>query len=84
MILYIYCRALSSPTGITLAQDHRNDIILNSFGLAMALMGHYIRWWIDPLGGLFIAALILRSWSSTAVGMNFLRIFQENLIEFVC
>jgi len=64
--LYIYCRVLTSPTGEVLAQDHRNDVVLNCFGLGMAILGSRVKWWIDPMGGICIALLILRSWASTA------------------
>jgi len=65
ILLYIYCRVLTSSTGQTLAQDHRNDIVLNSFGLTTAILGSRIIWWIDPVGGLLIAIIILRSWIFT-------------------
>jgi len=65
--LWIYCRALTySSTARTLATDHFNDIIINVFGLAMAILGHHVKWWIDPTGALIIALLILRSWGFNA------------------
>ncbi|KAI9357314.1 cation efflux family-domain-containing protein [Zopfochytrium polystomum] len=65
--LYFYCVALSNyRSAQILALDHRNDIVLNGVGIALSVMGQYIRWWIDPMGAIIIAAWILRSWSATA------------------
>ena len=36
----------------------------------MAILGTHLKWWIDPVGGLVIALLILRSWAETAYGNN--------------
>jgi divalent metal cation (Fe/Co/Zn/Cd) transporter len=64
----LYCSALSRyPTAKIFSQDHRNDIALNSFGIALSLLGQYVIWWADPLGAIIIAGLILRSWSETAM-----------------
>jgi len=66
-ILFIYCRTLTySPSGMTLAQDHRNDVVLNTFGIAIAVLGYYVYWWVDSVGAILIALIILRSWSITA------------------
>eukprot|EP00842_Homolaphlyctis_polyrhiza_P005475 jgi/Hompol1/5929/HPOL_000994-RA len=63
----IYCLALSKYAAARiLAQDHTNDLILNITGIVFGLMGQYIRWWIDPVGAIVIALLILRSWASAA------------------
>ncbi|KAI0229574.1 hypothetical protein L0F63_003785 [Massospora cicadina] len=68
MFLYAYCVALSQyPSANILALDHRNDIIVNVFGLSMSVLGHRFAWWIDPVGCLLVALLILRSWVSTAI-----------------
>ncbi|KAI9294310.1 hypothetical protein K502DRAFT_335417 [Neoconidiobolus thromboides FSU 785] len=68
MFLYIYCIAISQyPSAKILALDHRNDIIVNIFGLSMSILGHRLAWWIDPIGCLLVAVIILRSWVSTAL-----------------
>ncbi|OAJ37082.1 hypothetical protein BDV3_000133 [Batrachochytrium dendrobatidis] len=65
--LYLFCVSLSKyPSARILAQDHRNDLILNITGIAFGLLGQYVRWYIDPIGGILIALLILRSWASAA------------------
>jgi divalent metal cation (Fe/Co/Zn/Cd) transporter len=69
LILFLYCRVLtSSPSAMTLATDHFNDLLVNGFGITMALLGYYIRWWLDPVGSLIVALIILRSWTMTAYG----------------
>lgn len=66
-VLLIYCLTLREfLSARTLAQDHRNDIIINSFGLATALGGVYFAGWVDPVGCLLVGLFILRSWGSTA------------------
>ncbi|CAG8505721.1 4378_t:CDS:2 [Cetraspora pellucida] len=66
-ILSIYCWTQRKfQAARILAQDHRNDLVINSFGLVMSLLGANLVWWIDPLGAILIALLILRSWTNTA------------------
>ena len=63
LALFLYCFSLRhNHSAHILMLDHRNDLIVNSFGLAMAFMGRYMYDWIDPLGCLIIAIIILRSW----------------------
>ncbi|KAI9183263.1 hypothetical protein H9P43_004180 [Blastocladiella emersonii ATCC 22665] len=65
--LFLYCNSLRQyNTAATLATDHRNDLVLNSFGLTMSLLGVKLLWWLDPVGGIGIGLLILRSWAETA------------------
>ncbi|CAG8471425.1 678_t:CDS:2, partial [Dentiscutata erythropus] len=66
-VLSIYCWTQRQfPPARILAQDHRNDLVINTFGLIMALLGTHIVWWIDPLGAITIALFILWSWINTA------------------
>nr|CAG8441497.1 7353_t:CDS:2 [Entrophospora candida] len=46
-IICIGC-ALDNASSQALAQDHRNDLVINSFGLTMSLLSSKIEWWIDP------------------------------------
>ena len=48
--------------------DHRNDILVNVFGLIMSIVGTKFKkvWFLDPIGAICIACLILFSWASTA------------------
>ncbi|KAJ3208405.1 hypothetical protein HK099_008732 [Clydaea vesicula] len=65
-LLFIFCQSLRRyPSANILAQDHRNDIILNSFGVTLSILGAKIESWIDPAGGILIALLIFQNWSFT-------------------
>jgi divalent metal cation (Fe/Co/Zn/Cd) transporter len=46
--------------------DHRNDIVVNIFGLVMAVVGDKFVWYLDPIGAMCIALLILFSWAANA------------------
>lgn len=46
--------------------DHRNDIVVNVFGLIMAIVGDHFIWYLDPIGAICIALLILFSWAANA------------------
>ncbi|KAJ2155978.1 hypothetical protein GGF46_005491, partial [Coemansia sp. RSA 552] len=61
--LFWYCHSLREyHAAHVLMTDHRNDVVVNAFGLAMAVVGKHMVSWMDPLGSLLIAVMILRSW----------------------
>ncbi|KAJ2325479.1 hypothetical protein GGI00_005028 [Coemansia sp. RSA 2681] len=65
--LYLYCYTLREyHTAHVLMTDHRNDVFVNAFGLSMAAVGKHAVAWMDPLGSLIIAVMILRSWVAEA------------------
>jgi len=69
-ILFLYCwlqRGVSLSVD-ALAQDHRNDIMTNSFGVATAILGYYYLWWIDSLGAIVIGSYIMVNWFRTGFG----------------
>ncbi|KAJ2000207.1 hypothetical protein H4R26_004727 [Coemansia thaxteri] len=69
LIMLAYCWTLRHHAEARIfATDHMNDLILNAFGLAMALLGTHVVWWIDPVGGLLVGLFIMRSWASEAIG----------------
>ncbi|KAI8602739.1 putative cation efflux pump [Dissophora ornata] len=64
--LYIYCKAISQYNSANiLAIDHRNDLVVNGFGLVASLLSRFC-WWLDPVGAIVVALIILRSWVWTA------------------
>ncbi|KAJ1920099.1 hypothetical protein LPJ71_001459 [Coemansia sp. S17] len=68
LLMLGYCWTLRQHAEARIfATDHLNDLILNSFGLAMALLGTHVVWWIDPVGGLLVGLFIMRSWASEAL-----------------
>ncbi|KAF8857277.1 hypothetical protein BDZ45DRAFT_653093 [Acephala macrosclerotiorum] len=67
--MFIYCFLLRRyPAARIFMQDHRNDIVVNVFGLIMSVIGTHFKkvWFLDPVGAICIAILILSSWASTA------------------
>lgn len=65
--MMIYCWLLRRyPSCMVFFLDHRNDIAVNAFGLIMSVVGTRLVWYLDPLGAILIACLILCSWCSTA------------------
>lgn len=48
-IAFVYCWQLRQyPTANIFAIDHRNDIVLNVFGLTLSSLGAKVVWWLDP------------------------------------
>ncbi|KAL8948660.1 MAG: hypothetical protein Q9222_005171 [Ikaeria aurantiellina] len=68
LCLFCYCWALRgvySQIHILWA-DHRNDMLINGFGLLASIGGSYLRWWIDPMGAILLSILISTLWLRTA------------------
>ncbi|CAO3648773.1 unnamed protein product [Cunninghamella echinulata] len=66
LILFLYCVTLSQhQTAKVLAQDHQNDLMVNSLGLITGIVGTKIASWVDPVGCIIIALIILQSWIRT-------------------
>ena len=66
--LFLYCYALRNTYSQIriLWEDHRNDLFINGPGLACAVLGAKVRWWIDPMAALILSALIIGLWLRTA------------------
>jgi divalent metal cation (Fe/Co/Zn/Cd) transporter len=69
LALFFYCYALRNLYSQIriLWEDHRNDLIINGFGLVTSLLGSFVRWWIDPMGAIMLSTLIIFLWMRTAV-----------------
>ncbi|KAG1373545.1 hypothetical protein G6F61_010091 [Rhizopus arrhizus] len=66
--LYLYCmRLYHFNSAKVLAQDHFNDLLVNSLGLTTGILGSRITPLIDPIGSMIVAIIILRSWTSTLI-----------------
>ncbi|TVY73370.1 Metal tolerance protein [Lachnellula suecica] len=68
-VMFLYCFSLRRyPAAAIFMLDHRNDIVVNIFGLVMSIVGTRFAkvWFLDPTGAICIACLILFSWASTA------------------
>ncbi|KIY66157.1 CDF-like metal transporter [Cylindrobasidium torrendii FP15055 ss-10] len=70
VMLFLGCypfRNNSSQVNV-LWEDHRNDILINGFGIIMATGGSKWKWYLDPLGAILIGLLIVVSWTLTIWG----------------
>eukprot|EP01090_Pellita_catalonica_P022720 TRINITY_DN893_c0_g1_i3.p1 TRINITY_DN893_c0_g1~~TRINITY_DN893_c0_g1_i3.p1 ORF type:complete len:461 (+),score=61.06 TRINITY_DN893_c0_g1_i3:297-1679(+) len=66
LILFIYCRSVKGSESVqTLAADHRNDVISNIFGLAMAFAAFYWQWYLDAAGAILVSFYIMFIWFQT-------------------
>ncbi|OTB03677.1 hypothetical protein M426DRAFT_60118, partial [Hypoxylon sp. CI-4A] len=82
--LMFYCLAYRKyPAVHVFFIDHRNDIVVNSFGLIMSVIGDRFVWYLDPVGAICIALLILFSWVSNAFEQVWLLVGKSAPKEFV-
>ncbi|EON62318.1 hypothetical protein W97_01539 [Coniosporium apollinis CBS 100218] len=68
LTLFLYCWALRNKYSQIriLWEDHRNDLLINGFGLLTSVLGSKLRWWIDPMGAIILSCLIVFLWLRTA------------------
>lgn len=65
-VLYVYCRLVPDPSAQILAQDHRNDIMLNGVGITLGILSDYLNLaYLDPAGAMFVALVMFRAWTIT-------------------
>ncbi|KAI0169247.1 hypothetical protein GGR52DRAFT_513004 [Hypoxylon sp. FL1284] len=82
--LMLYCLAYRKyPSVHVFFVDHRNDIVVNIFGLVMSVVGDRFVWYLDPIGAICIALLILFSWVSNAFEQVWLLVGKSAPKEFV-
>jgi divalent metal cation (Fe/Co/Zn/Cd) transporter len=74
LLLFLYCFSLKDKYSqvMILWKDHRNDLPVNSFGLLTSLAGSKLAWWVDPMGAVIIAVMIMVAWGRV--------IYQESLL----
>ncbi|KAG0129221.1 hypothetical protein HOY82DRAFT_488392 [Tuber indicum] len=68
LTLFLYCwglRNIYSQVRI-LWEDHRNDLLINGFGILTSVGGSKLKWWLDPVGAIILSLLILGLWSRAA------------------
>ncbi|KAK3316412.1 hypothetical protein B0H66DRAFT_604706 [Apodospora peruviana] len=63
--------------------DHRNDIVVNAFGLIMSIVGDRFVWYLDPIGAILIALLILFSWVTNAFEQVWLLVGKSAPQEYI-
>ncbi|KAI0249528.1 CDF-like metal transporter [Lactifluus subvellereus] len=66
-LLFLYCRSLRSKSSQVevLWEDHRNDLFINTFGLLMSAGGSKLAWYLDPIGAIIIALVVIAAWTRT-------------------
>ncbi|KAK3499874.1 uncharacterized protein B0T23DRAFT_28220 [Neurospora hispaniola] len=71
-------------------QDHRNDLLVNGFGILTSVGGAKLVWWLDPAGAIFLSVIITAIWLRTAfteflllVGVT-ASVEIQQLITYVC
>ncbi|KAI0491220.1 hypothetical protein F4859DRAFT_501220 [Xylaria cf. heliscus] len=90
--LFLYCWGIKDKYSQVdiLWQDHRNDLLINGFGILTSVGGSKLVWWIDPLGSIVLSLLIIGIWTNTAfqefkllVGVA-ASVETQQLITYVC
>ena len=68
LALFCYCWALRNKYSQIriLWEDHRNDLLINGFGILTSVGGSKLKWWIDPMGAIILSCLISFLWLRTA------------------
>lgn len=67
LFLAIYCfifRKYSSQLEM-LWEDNRNDCFEYGFAIFTSAAGAKLRWWVDPMGAMLIACVIITTWIAT-------------------
>ncbi|KAI2471859.1 hypothetical protein F4781DRAFT_61412 [Annulohypoxylon bovei var. microspora] len=90
--LFFYCWGLKdkySQVNI-LWQDHRNDLLINGFGVLTSVGGSKLAWWIDPMGALIMSLIISAAWLHQAFD-EFMSLVgkaadieKQQLITYIC
>lgn len=71
-------------------QDHRNDLMINGFGILTSVGGAKLAWWIDPMGAIIISLIVSTNWLRTAFTEFLLlvgvvaSVEMQQLITYVC
>ncbi|PKA65161.1 Metal tolerance protein 4 [Apostasia shenzhenica] len=65
LLLWLYCRTSGNKIVRAYAKDHYFDVVTNVVGLAAAILGDKLYWWIDPVGAIVLAVYTITNWSGT-------------------
>lgn len=71
-------------------QDHRNDLLVNGFGILTSVGGAKLVWWLDAAGAIFLSVVISALWLRTAFAEFMLLVGVvapveiQQLITYVC
>lgn len=90
--LFFYCWGIKDKYSQVdiLWQDHRNDLLINGFGILTSVGGAKLIWWIDPMGAIILSVLVAGIWLRTAF-VEFMLLVgvvasveMQQLITYVC
>ncbi|KAI4602030.1 hypothetical protein KJ359_010896 [Pestalotiopsis sp. 9143b] len=92
LTLFFYCWGIKDKYSQVdiLWQDHRNDLLINGFGILTSVGGSKLAWWIDPMGAIILSVLISGIWLRTAFQEFMLlvgvvaSVEMQRLITYVC
>lgn len=92
LALFLYTWALKDKYSqiFILWQDHRNDLLINGFGILTSVGGSKLNWWIDPMGAIIISLIVSTIWLRTAFTEFLLlvgvvaSVETQQLITYVC
>jgi cation diffusion facilitator family transporter len=71
-------------------QDHRNDLLINGFGILTSVGGSKLAWWLDPAGAILLSVVTSSLWLRTAFAEFLLLVGvvapveMQQLITYVC
>ena len=68
LALFLYCWGIKDKYSQVdiLWQDHRNDLLINGFGVLTSVGGSKLVWWLDATGAIVLSLLISAIWLRTA------------------
>lgn len=68
LALFLYCWGIKNEYSQVriLWEDHRNDLLINGFGILTSVGGSKLKWWLDPMGAIILSVLISCLWLHTA------------------
>lgn len=68
LALFFYCWSLRNKYSQIriLWEDHRNDLLINGFGILTSVGGSKLKWWLDPAGAIVLSVLIIFLWLRTS------------------
>lgn len=92
LVLFLYTWILKDKYSQVdiLWQDHRNDLLINGFGILTSVGGSKLTWWIDPMGAIIISLIVTFNWLRTAFSEFLLlvgvvaSVEAQQLITYVC
>ncbi|KAL2157062.1 hypothetical protein VTH06DRAFT_7061 [Thermothelomyces fergusii] len=90
LFLYTWSIKGKSSQVRILWQDHRNDLLVNGFGILTSVGGSKLVWWLDPAGAIFLSVVISTLWLRTAFTEFLLLVGivgpveTQQLITYVC